>query len=44
MNDERVAREVKEFDELVQNAQRVKMKELWEEGDYMGWSAEAGPD
>ncbi len=31
------AEETKEFDKFVQEAQRTKMKELWEKGDYSGW-------
>jgi hypothetical protein len=31
------ADEVKEFDRFVQKAQRAKMKELWEKGDYTEW-------
>lgn len=27
----------KESDEFVQGAQKSKMRELWEEGDYTGW-------
>jgi predicted CopG family antitoxin len=31
------AREMKEFDKFVQESQKTKMKELWEEGDYSAW-------
>ena len=31
------AKEMKEFDKFVQEAQRTKMKELWGEGDYSMW-------
>ena len=31
------ARDIREFDIFVQKAQAIKMKELWEEGDYSGW-------
>lgn len=31
------AEETKEFDKFVQEAQRTKMKELWEKGDYTEW-------
>jgi predicted CopG family antitoxin len=31
------AREMKEFDKFVQEAQRTKMRELWGEGDYSAW-------
>jgi predicted nucleic-acid-binding protein len=31
------AEETKEFDKFVQEAQKNKMKELWEEGDYSAW-------
>lgn len=37
MNLLRDARYIREFDSLVQKAQEIKMKELWEEGDYSGW-------
>ena len=33
----RDARDIREFDIFVQKAQAIKMKELWEEGDYSGW-------
>ena len=31
------AREMKEFDKFVQEAQKTKMRELWGEGDYSAW-------
>ena len=31
------AREMKEFDKFVQEAQKTKMKELWGDGDYSAW-------
>ncbi|MCW6161204.1 MAG: hypothetical protein LVQ97_03395 [Candidatus Micrarchaeales archaeon] len=31
------ARETKEFDKYVQEAQKTKMKELWGKGDYSEW-------
>ncbi len=31
------AKEMKEFDKFVQEAQKTKMKELWGEGGYSGW-------
>ena len=31
------AKEMKEFDKFVQEAQKTKMKELWGEGDYSAW-------
>jgi hypothetical protein len=31
------SKETKEFDKFVQQAQKAKMKELWEEGDYTAW-------
>ena len=31
------AKEMKEFDKFVQEAQRTKMRELWGEGDYSAW-------
>jgi predicted nucleic-acid-binding protein len=31
------AEETKEFDKFVQEAQKTKMKELWDEGDYTAW-------
>ena len=31
------AREMKEFDKFVQEAQRTKMKELWGRGNYSAW-------
>ncbi len=37
MNLIRDARDRSEFDSFVQKAQEIKMKELWEEGDYSGW-------
>ena len=37
MNLIRDARDIREFDSFVQKAQVIKMKELWEEGDYSGW-------
>ena len=33
----RDARDIREFDSFVQKAQAIKMKALWEEGDYSGW-------
>ncbi len=30
-------KESKEFDKFVQEAQKNKMKELWEDGDYSEW-------
>lgn len=29
--------ETRELETFVQKAQEIKMKELWEEGDYSGW-------
>ena len=31
------AKETKEFDKFVQEAQKNKMKELWGKGDYSAW-------
>ncbi len=31
------AKEMKEFDKFVQEAQRTKMKELWGRGNYSAW-------
>ena len=31
------AKEMKEFDRFVQEAQKTKMKELWGKGDYSAW-------
>ncbi len=31
------AKEMKEFDKFVQEAQKTKMKELWGHGDYSAW-------
>ena len=31
------AKEMKEFDKFVQEAQKTKMKELWGEGNYSAW-------
>ncbi len=31
------AKEMKEFDRSVQEAQRTKMKELWRRGNYSAW-------
>ena len=31
------AKEMKEFDKFVQEAQKTKMKELWGNGDYSAW-------
>ena len=31
------AREMKEFDKFVQEAQKTKMKELWHRGNYSAW-------
>ncbi len=31
------AKEMKEFDRSVQEAQKTKMRELWGEGDYSAW-------
>ena len=31
------AKEMKEFDKFVQEAQKTKMRELWGEGDYSAW-------
>ncbi|MCL4373882.1 MAG: hypothetical protein M1360_03310 [Candidatus Marsarchaeota archaeon] len=31
------AKESKEFDKFVQEAQKIKMKELWGNGDYSAW-------
>ena len=31
------AKEMKEFDKFVQEAQKTKMKELWGDGDYSAW-------
>ncbi len=31
------AEETKELDKFVQEAQKAKMRELWEKGDYSAW-------
>ncbi len=30
-------KEMKEFDKFVQKSQKIKMKELWEDGNYSAW-------
>ena len=31
------AKETEKFNKFVQSAQKAKMKELWDEGDYTAW-------
>jgi hypothetical protein len=35
----KTAKSMTEYDEFLQNAQKAKMKELWEKGDYKAWES-----